>query len=309
MKTVHALLFCLTLALAAPSARAQDAFKAEIIAQLMKQDLGLDRDPVGRVSGIRSSIENGFEFVEVTLEHERLGATRLLLRGPAGFLLRRDRSLATLLLVSGFFTGKQSVRLLGTGGDEVVAGLEYPHGIEDFTRDPGSVLQMVRKTPGQIALALNWLVRQPWVRTGRLVPVGVSLGGLFLPSALALAQKSGSGPLPAVFVCTGAHLTPILESHLRGRAPEPLVRAFVHAMANLTSLHDPKVHLPFLEGSFLSLRTESDEVIPLESSLKLEELLPGPKKSVVLPGPHINEGRDEIIQGVQQEIRRWVETL
>jgi hypothetical protein len=278
-------------------------FRAEISTALLIQDLDLSQP--ARLTRVDLSSDSDADYVSIRLEHPRAGQINLLLRGPTGFMSANHRSLRSLLLVSGFFTGKESVRLLEAIPRTVIVGYQYPYKADDFARDPALIAQFLRQTPGQIALALQWISGQPWAAPKGLITAGVSLGGLILPTALHMAQKMNVQIPRTVFVCTGAHLTPILESLLRPSLGNAKARQIAMGVANLTALHDPKLHLPYLKGSFLSIRTDRDQVIPESSTLLLEDLLPV-VTSVVLPGPHINPDQTEVIRQTRETILRWL---
>ena len=304
MRQLSIILLFISFSLSAFSQQDQ-AFRAELATLLLSRDLELSKPAIPQE--ITVTTENGEDFVQVRLKHYgSAGTVRLLLKGPQGFLQTTSRSLGSVLLVSGFFTGVQSVKLLGAFPGTVIAGFQYPISPDDLKRDPAAAAgKLLRETPGQIALALQWLARQSWADPKGVLAVGVSLGGLFLPSSLHLAQKISVSVPRAVFVCTGAHLTPILEAGLRPHMGEGISRPLVHAIANLTALHDPKLHLPMLRGHYLSIRTAQDEVIPESSGRLLEELLPK-VDTVLLQGPHINPDQTEIINQTRLEILNWL---
>lgn len=288
----------------APAQTSERDLKSQLATMLLLRDMGLN-EPARAVRIETVSQDLLEDYVSVELKHERAGDIRLLMKGPRGFLSSGARSLRAMLLVSGFFTGQESVRLLGEIPGAVIVGFQYPYGADDFGRDPSKIAQFLRQSPAQIALALQWLASQPWAAPKGLIATGVSLGGLILPSALHLAQEMGVNVPRGVFVCTGAHLTPIIESNLRPYLGEDNARTAALGLANLTTLHDPKIHLPYLKGSFLSLRTDKDEVIPASSTLLLEELLPV-VTSVVLEGPHINPDQTRVIEQTRRTILRWL---
>jgi hypothetical protein len=298
-------IFCLSLFCASSGVQAQNSLLADGFSQGLIRDGGLLR-PLAELQ-VTESVEQaqGFEQVAITLTHPTSGKVRLLLKGVEGFREQRSQRFKTLLLVSGFDTGAASVRLLGDIPNAVLVGFQYPFGLEDFEKNPQAFLEFFRRTPAHIALALQWLSGQPWVDRQGLVAVGVSLGGIFLPSSLFLAQKLGAAPSHTIFICTGADLKQIAKIHLEGMIAsraDDLGRAITWATLPL----NPQIYLPLLSGNFLSLRTDHDQTIPLASSLRLESLLRGPLTVQVLAGPHIDVDQDDVIAQVKSAIRNWL---
>lgn len=240
------------------------------------------------------------DVYKVTLEYPIAGKINMLMKGPPGFLSRQN--VQAMMIVSGFFTGEQSVHLLGNFPDKVVIGFEYPYGIADFQIDPGTILQFMRKTPGQIALGLRWLSFQSWMRPKGLSVMGVSLGGIFLPSALHLSQYLNIDLDLTVFVGTGTELPAILSENLKSYVGEPLLEPMVAALMAPTLLMNPTLHLPYLKGRSLVIQTDGDTVIPLRSKAALMSLLKGPKTQVVLAGPHINADQSDLIKQIQKVV-------
>jgi hypothetical protein len=286
-------------------ARADQPYLAEVFAQGLIQDGELDSDRSGLIASETITWEGDSEMVSVTLSHPTSGIIRILIKGPRGFRKGSPGHLSTLLLVSGFATGSESVRLLGDIKNTVLIGFQYPFGLADFEREPKTIFEFFRRTPAQIALTLQWLSEQPWVDSQALTTVGVSLGGIFLPSSLYLAQKLGAGPSHVVFVCTGADLQQIVGANLKN-VVEARAGDIGRALTAATIPLNPTIYLPYLSGTFLSLRTDQDQTIPAASSIKLESLLQGPLTVQVLRGPHINVDQDQVIEQVKLSIQNWL---
>lgn len=246
------------------------------------------------------------QYVHIQFHHRDLGLLQLQLKGRKGFLLKTDRSLKPLLMVTGFFTGKKSVKLLGAIPDNmVIAGFDYGYAIEDFLTHPAKIVEFGYKTPANVAAALAFLSQQPWANASELGYMGISLGGIFAPSSIRLSQEIGVPVSKTILGYTGGHVPAVLEHSLRDHLPAQVRRLFSHGMANLTFLLDPKVHLPHLKGRFLVLRASDEQVFPVQSSQILESLLPEPKKVVVIPGPHINENEKRMIELTRLEVLKW----
>ena len=307
MKYTHALFILLmSFSLNSSAFEIKKTEKADSAIRFLMQDLGFKKNADGVETYRVVQTDRGYDTAEITLNHPEAGEIKLLMKGPAGFLTRTNRSLNCIFLVSGFFTGREAVKLMGDTGNTVIVGYEYPYKMKDFATNPADLVQFVRKTPGQIALGLKYVSEQRWLEPSGLISMGVSLGGLFLPSALHMAQVLGVDVPRSIFAFTGAHLTPILEQNLEREIPSEIAQYIAYTFANLTALHDPKLHLPRLQGSFLVISADQDKTIPFASTQLLIDLLGEDKKYAVVHGPHINTDQKEVIKQTQEVVGRWL---
>lgn len=283
-----------------------DFFRAELSTMILMHDLRLDENTTAQVTSLRTQPAGNFDHVELTISHPGVGDIRLFLTGPRGFM-KSARPMASLFVSAGFFTGRGSVAMIGDQDNRVLIGFEYPYHIEDLRRDPAAALQFLRKTPGQIALTLKWLSRQPWIDAQRMAGMGVSLGGLFLPASLHMAQKMGVSLRQTVLAFSGAQIAPVMETLLRDQFAPQVVHEMVHLATNLTAPLDPKLHAPYLRGAFLTIRADQDQVFPIESADKLDELLPSPKQRRMVHGPHIDVSQPAVIAQTRAIVTGWLE--
>lgn len=278
---------------------------AQLAAGTIRFEMGLSASPFATPTEVKLVREDSLTQVyQIKLDHVGAGRISLLARGPKGFLYNQSRDLRGLMIVSGFFTGEQSINLIGDFPNRVLIGFEYPYSASDFQKDPGAILQFVRKTPAQIALALGWLTRQPWMHPQRLSVMGVSLGGVFLPSGLHVSQMMGVQLEKSIYVCTGVNLPAILNENLKEYTHPFLLGPIVSALMAPTLLMDPKQHLPELKYPALVIQADHDTVIPLVSQVQLWELLKGSKSQVMLHGPHVNPDQTELIRQIQETVLR-----
>jgi pimeloyl-ACP methyl ester carboxylesterase len=270
------------------------------------QNLKISQDSNVQVQSLIVTTNNGTDFARVELYYPDMPVIKVFLRGPQGFLQRQDRSLRALFLATGFFNGADSTLLLGTVADTVFVGFDYPYQINDIKRDPAKLLQTFRVTPGQIALSLKWISQQARLAPERLDAMAVSLRGLFLPAALHLAQEMNVNINQTVFAYTGADVKTILANNLRGQMPDFMAQILLATVPTINILNDPKLHLPYLNGSFLVVYSQDDQVIPQEASEQTFALLPNPKQQVILQGPHIDVGQAALIQQTKTAVMQWL---
>lgn len=268
------------------------------------RDAGLSQNARGRAPHLEflNLDARGFETLRLTWNHPVLGSVRVALRGEKNFL-RGTRAKRLIVIAAGFNTRGRTVEMMGDHPETVVAAFEYPENEDTLAQDPTRAGRFLRFSSGQLAFVLQELSQASWVRETAVM--GVSLGGLILPSALRMAQQIGARVERVVFAYSGASLGPILRKWFPSDWPEFLKEPLVNTILNLTSLLDPKMHLPHLRGQFLVIRATREEVFPAESYLKLEELVPRPKVLGLVYGPHITEEQPKMILDTQKLIQEW----
>lgn len=258
-------------------------------------DLRLTSDDVASVDKLQMQSLNGRDSLSVSLIHESVGETQILINGPAGFLTSGE-SYPLFFVSAGFFAGKDAVALLENPGSAIVVGYEYPTTKTAVLKDPSLLAKTVRLAPAQIALALKWLQHQPWSKQGRLSVMGVSLGSLFMPVSLRIAENLGVKVNSVILAYGGVGIGEILNNLLREQISQPALGALCNLIDNLTLLHKPELHLPFLHGPFLAIYGTQDQIFSVQSSMKQFELLPEPKEMHMISGPHIDTDKPELIK-------------
>jgi hypothetical protein len=254
-----------------------------------------------------SSSEKGRDVFEVVLESPgtELRPTHLLISGPAGFNNSEQR-LPVMFISSGFTSGMKTISLIPNPREWILIGYEYPTSFDQIADDLSQIPKSFRQVPGQLSLALLWISGQAWTSCDDLVYMNVSLGTLFAPISLAMAQDAGVRVSRTVFAFGGSEISPVLTNGLKDKIPEANIRMIAQLADTLTVLHDPKLHLPDLLGQFLVIRGEFDQVFPYESSQTLEQLLPMPKEIRVVSAPHIEPDRSDIIEQTMNEVLDWL---
>lgn len=282
---------------------------ADPMLDFIMKDSGLVAGQIGALpvqSSAVSDSKKGQEFVQMQLSHPVLGGIKFLLRGPDGFRAS-GKKYKLLIVAAGIRSGQETVRLLSAREDWIVAGFEYPESIGTISSDPAKIARFIRFSSAHLALMNLYLSQQTWVQKETMGIVGISLGGLFLPSALRLSQALGVFIPQAIFGYTGAHIGPVIRHHLPKEVPDFLRGPIADAVVNLTAVYDPRNHLPHFRGRSLVIRASAEEVFPQESWSVLENLLPQPKSIVIIPGPHIHEGQLLMIQQTEQAILNWLQ--
>lgn len=273
-----------------------DYIRSQIALKLVQENLQLnDRDLKLSVTGQSDSVQRNRVYRSITLNHPATGTTRLLISAPWGFETANTR-FPVVFISAGFLTGGNAIRLLPDDRkDLIIVGYDYPATEDQIKKDPSILAKAIRIIPGQLALTLEWLKDQPWANPYSIHPVGVSLGTLFLPIALKLAEARGFIPRTTSLLYGGAHIQPVLEQLLGDSVAPQTAKPMIDLLVNLTAPYDPKMFLPSLRGPFLHISGAEDDVFPRSTSVMQFVLLPQPKETHEIPGPHIDPSRPEIV--------------
>jgi hypothetical protein len=248
------------------------------------------------------------ELPNIPAISEELSGGRLLsafrLPAPSGtvdLLVSRPLkayNLPVLFIAAGFQTGKDVATLIPNPGNNVIVGYQYPLRVDtQRIPQPQEVIDALRGTSAQIALSLRWVQKQTWCDPARVNVLGVSLGTLFLPSALQIASKLGFINRHAIFAYGGADVSLLLPREWPSRVT-PAVKFL------LTPL-EPITHLPFLDGDFLVIRGTQDEVFPQAAQNALIDNLPN-REVFSIVGPHISADKPELIVQTATKIGQWL---
>lgn len=270
--------------------------RAQLALKLVQDSLQLnDRDLKLSVTGQSDSVQRNRVYRTMTLNHPAAGTIRLLISAPWGFEKAGTR-FPVVFISAGFLTGANAIRLLPDDRkDLIIVGYDYPTTEEQIKNDPSILAKAIRIVPGQLALTLEWLKDQPWANPYSIHPVGVSLGTLFLPIALKLAEARGFIPRTTSLLYGGAHIQPVLEQLLGNSVSPQIAKPMIDLILNVTAPYDPKMYLPTLRGPFLHISGAEDDVFPRSTSVMQFVLLPQPKETHEIPGPHIDPSRPEIV--------------
>lgn len=248
-------------------------------------------------------IQSNREIHAYSFQQSRLGTARVLMSAPIGY---RQTRLPVLFVMAGFQTGMQSISFLQSPKDRILIGFEYPVTPDELLASPERFPESIQQSIGQAALLLAWLQEQPWVE--QVDTLGVSLGTLILPASLRLSETLGFRPHKSLFAFGGAEVASMFESSFRGKIPDSVLSPLVRLVEISTLPVAPKLHLPYLHGSFLVVRGLQDEVFTPQSGELLERLLPEPKKIAHLNTRHINTDQTEIIQQTVRVIEQFLKS-
>lgn len=199
-----------------------------------------------------------------------------------------------ILILGGFGTGRDAVRLVHDTRGTVVAALSYPFRGDPKTRGLAWIGQALAvrsaalDTPPAVMLALDYLLAFAGIDPRRVELVGVSLGAPFVCVAGALDRR-----VTRVWSIHGAGrpLT-LIDANLRAPIPFGPARA---AMAGLTYLIVSGPRLAperwverIAPRSFVMINAQEDVRIPRAAVRGLYRSAREPKEAHLLEGPHVH---------------------
>lgn len=256
---------------------------AEASLQILSANLKFDSaEEKASLAHHQTWIENGRRFTLMKLQAPEAGEFHVLVNSPAD----QQQKLPALVLFSGFQAGMESAKLIPNPGNLIVIGYHYPFSKEQAEKDPSLVLKMIRLAPAQMALALHWIQNQELIIADQVHVMGVSLGSLFLPVSLKLAEIKNFFPASTIFAYSGVGIQSVLANNMGNS----------FGLENLFLLHDPELYLPSLKGPFNCIYGQNDSIFPFETSVRQYGLLNGSKEVHWIPGGHIDLGKPELIE-------------
>ncbi len=246
------------------------------------------------------------DLLRVSVERGNSGPITLLMKGPAYFWEHSNYPI--LFISSGFDAGAKSLNLIQEDLGAILVGMDYSTTKKDIERDPSLFLKMIRTTPGQIVAAIQWIQEQKWYNKKLgLHYMGISLGSLFMPVSLSLAQKNGIYVSSEIFGFGGTDIGQIFEHHLRPLLGNEWSLNIKNAVELITLFYEPRLYLQELKAPNLLIFAKKDQIFPYTSMEKLIQLTPDPKKIVWIDGQHIDVDRPEVISETIQIVAQWLQ--
>ena len=272
------------------------SLRTKVALSVIETNLKMENKTEGYLlSAQEEKIQDNRVYRTVTLQHAGADTAQLLISAPKGFE-NSGRRFPVVFISAGFFSGMNTVKLLKAHDDMILVGYEYPTNLEAVKRDPSLLPKAIRVVPGQLALGLEWIAKQSWVRPNNIHVVGVSLGTLFFPVSLKLAERRGTLVRSTAFLYGGAHPRPVLENLLKDQLSEEILSGLLDVVDVVAALYDPRLYLPLLRGPFLTVYGSDDQVFPKSTSLQQHLLLSEPKETAEVLGPHIDVNETRAIE-------------
>jgi dienelactone hydrolase len=258
----------------------------------------------GELAGIASEssvTRHGQPSQQVTLQSDS-GLTvriRSVRDGEAG------GRLPVLMVLGGHRTGRDSVDLFGEVDDLAVVGIEYPYDGPEKVRGARQILatlplarRAILDTVPAASLVVDWLVRQPWVDTERIVIVGASLGVPFASEAAARDLRIDG----AMLVHGAADTRLWLEAQVERRIDVPPVHypllVLLYWLSYAPVIDTSTSVAAITPRPVVIVGARNDERTPAGQTELLYSLAGDPKRLRFTDGAHIEPDRTEIIQAL-----------
>jgi dienelactone hydrolase len=225
-----------------------------------------------------------------------------------------DGPLPLMVLLGGHRTGQDAVDLIGDPGRFAVAALDYPYdgptrirGFQQFAAALPRIQQALLDTPPAVSLALDWLVAQPWVDTGHIELVGVSLGTPFAAVAGALDERFRR----VWIIHGGAGNRGWLEYNLGSRVPSdfwrPMAASVLHTLAHGASFDTEAWVARISPRPVVVIGATADERLPRHKVENLYAAAGEPRELLWTESAHIDPRRPEIVQALLAIVRERME--
>ncbi|MBX3039245.1 MAG: alpha/beta hydrolase [Bdellovibrionaceae bacterium] len=252
--------------------------------------------------------DGGRETHTLSFSDRELGHFRLMIDGPRGFTVY-ERALPIVFVTAGFFAGTQPIGLLKNVPNAkqlIIVAFEYSPNPEAALQKPEELARTLLQVPGRLYLSFKWLEKQGWFNQGRLHVLGISLGSLYLPSALSLLQEDGFGYASLIIAFGGARMKEPLFQVLRENLGERETNEALKVLLPITAPYDPRLYLPTLEGRKLVIHGSKDMTFQSRTQRALDETLPGPKLTCTIEGGHIDMDKTHEVELTLGLLDQWI---
>ena len=212
-------------------------------------------------------------------------------------------SLPVLLVLGGHETGRDAVDLFGDVGRRAVVAMDYPYDGPEKVRGLATTLRTIppaRKalldTTPAVSLLVDWLAGQPWVDTGQIVIVGVSLGVPFAAAAAARDERITG----ALLVHGAADNLVWLETQVARRIDSEFLHRPLSTILYWLAygpLWDTSAHVAQISPRpVLIIGARNDERAPPGQTELLYAAARKPKSIRWSGGRHVQPGRSDVVQ-------------
>ena len=252
---------------------------------------------------------NTRKIKKVKLSHSRLGEINLAISFPQNY---SKEVLPVLFILGGVETGLKSIKHVSNIGNNILVGFDWPINNNDLESKEiiSNLYELYKKifySPKQVAVAIEWISKQNWAED-RISLLGFSIGSIVAPSVQRLLENRKSVKVKfTVLAYGGTNIGLLINSnpYIKPKWLKPFLGWFMQIIFNPI---DPKENLPYISGNFLIINGKEDNLIPLKSSLLMQELTPLPKKIILLDGEHMGVGKQQkkLLNTIIEKTRKWL---
>ena len=218
-----------------------------------------------------------------------------------------DTQLPVLIVLGGHRTGSDAVELFGDVGNRSIVGVDYPYdgpdsvkGAIPIARTIPLVRQAFLDTTPAVSLILDWLVKQSWVDTKKIIIVGASLGVPF--AAIAASRDSRISALMLVHGAADNRLW--LQAQVARRIETGILHYPLSTILYWLAygpVFDTGKHIATVSPRpVLIVGARDDERTPAGQAELLFDSARDPKRLRFTHGQHIQPDRQEIVAELLQ---------
>ena len=218
-----------------------------------------------------------------------------------------DTQLPVLIVLGGHRTGSDAVELFGDVGNRSIVGVDYPYdgpdsvkGAIPIARTIPLVRQAFLDTTPAVSLILDWLVKQSWVDTKKIIIVGASLGVPF--AATAASRDSRISALMLVHGAADNRLW--LQAQVARRIETEILHYPLSTILYWLAygpVFDTSKHIATVSPRpVLIVGARDDERTPAGQAELLFDSARDPKRLRFTHGQHVQPDRQEIVAELLQ---------
>jgi alpha/beta superfamily hydrolase len=220
------------------------------------------------------------------------------------------RHLPVLIILGGLEVGRDSLRYVGTHGENALVAVQYPRSATYwYEGTPLRKLPAIRSAalamPARIASLAAWLRAQPWADPDRVSLLGYSFGAFFVPACARVARADGQAFSFLVMAYGGADLARVFDANVRLR-PRALQWTAGRLLAAVVRPLEPALHLPLLPEEALFVTGLRDRKVPLASARRMQQLKPEPKTVIDLDTAHMDPKDPALTRQIVETTRAWL---
>ena len=246
-------------------------------------------------------------YRQIILTTEHIGKIDALISQPQSI---PQNGLPVVIILGGLEIGVENFQLIPDPGNNIIIIYRYPYSPR-YWYDGTAISQIpiirrsVLNVPSQVLTLENWTSEQTWAGKDRICIIGYSFGALFIPSVYHLAAYKNENLPPGVIAYAGADIYELLKTNLKNLS-QPFRTIVAWTASTAIYSVEPALHLPYMKNEFLIINGTKDHQISEYSWRKLQQLVPEPKKIIMLDEGHMHPNKPELTMKLVHLSQQWL---
>ncbi len=254
---------------------------------------------VVNVTQTRTWQEKGNRFIDVTLKSTSGLVVDLTVHIPKEITTSRPLS----IVLAGYGTGRRATELIDDSKGIILAAISYPYygdiqinDISQFLLNVKEIQQAIIDTTPAVLLALDYLIKQPYVNPEQVEIVGVSFGAFLAAVPGAMDER-----VKRVWLVQGAaDPASVFEYYMSSDVMNKSLRRIAASLLEyVIAGHYLKPELWLGKISprpVIVINTRHDVTFPKKSVATLHQALGQPNEVIWLKGLHVRPDRKGVVQ-------------